>query len=76
MKSLGKLNSDQFALAMYLINQKMKGIDPPSQLAPEMIPPSMRSSTDTAAFGITVSNIIQIVHGTEGHSGAALASKK
>lgn len=53
VKSLGKLNSDQFALAMYLINQKIKGIDPPLQLTPEMIPPSMRSGTDTAAFGIT-----------------------
>ncbi|CAC5399125.1 EPS15 [Mytilus coruscus] len=53
MKGLGKLNSEQFALAMYLINLKMKGIEPPTQLTPEMIPPSMRSGTDTAAFGIT-----------------------
>lgn len=55
IKGLGKLNSEQFALAMYLINLKMKGVDPPTQLTPEMIPPSMRSGTDTAAFGITVS---------------------
>lgn len=54
-KNLGKLNADEFALAMYLIDKKMKGIDPPSQLTPEMIPPSCRSGTDTAAFGITVS---------------------
>ncbi|CAG2189399.1 EPS15 [Mytilus edulis] len=53
IKGLGKLNSEQFALAMYLINLKMKGVDPPTQLTPEMIPPSMRSGTDTAAFGIT-----------------------
>lgn len=38
----GKLNSEQFALAMWLIDRKKKGIDPPQVLAPEMIPPSMR----------------------------------
>ncbi|KAL4235983.1 hypothetical protein ACF0H5_004371 [Mactra antiquata] len=54
MKSIGKLNSDQFALAMYLVQQKLKGIDPPTQLTPEMIPPSLRtgSAADTAAFGV------------------------
>lgn len=38
----GKLNNEQFALAMWLIDRKKKGIDPPQALAPEMIPPSMR----------------------------------
>jgi epidermal growth factor receptor substrate 15 len=39
---IGKLNTEQFALAMWLIDRKKKGIDPPQVLAPEMIPPSMR----------------------------------
>ena len=41
-KALGKLNAEQFALAMYLIQQKLKGVDPPDVLSPEMVPPSMR----------------------------------
>uniref|UniRef100_A0A8C2G6Z5 Epidermal growth factor receptor pathway substrate 15 n=1 Tax=Cyprinus carpio TaxID=7962 RepID=A0A8C2G6Z5_CYPCA len=40
---IGKLSRDQFALALYLINQKLsKGVDPPQTLSPEMIPPSDR----------------------------------
>ncbi|XP_041359272.1 epidermal growth factor receptor substrate 15-like 1 isoform X2 [Gigantopelta aegis] len=54
MNSTGKLNSDLFALAMYLVQQKLKGVDPPGALTPEMIPPSMRpkSTADTATFGV------------------------
>ncbi|XP_076463318.1 uncharacterized protein LOC143295483 isoform X2 [Babylonia areolata] len=50
----GKLNGEQFALAMHLIQQKMKGVELPAQLAPEMIPPSVRTQTgvDPAAFGV------------------------
>ncbi|XP_059840238.1 epidermal growth factor receptor substrate 15 isoform X1 [Hypanus sabinus] len=37
----GKLNKEQFALALHLINQKLtKGIDPPQVLTAEMMPPS------------------------------------
>uniref|UniRef100_A0A8B9QXE8 Epidermal growth factor receptor pathway substrate 15 n=1 Tax=Anas platyrhynchos TaxID=8839 RepID=A0A8B9QXE8_ANAPL len=43
-KDCGKLSKEQFALAFYLINQKLtKGIDPPQALTPEMIPPSDRN---------------------------------
>lgn len=42
MKQTGKLTSEQFALAMWLIQQKLAGKDPPAQLTSEMIPPSMR----------------------------------
>ena len=38
----GKLTSEQFALAHWLIDRKKRGIDPPQVLAPEMIPPTMR----------------------------------
>ncbi|KAG8454935.1 hypothetical protein GDO86_001234, partial [Hymenochirus boettgeri] len=44
-RQMGKLNKDQFALAMYLIQQKVsKGIDPPQVLSPDMIPPTERST--------------------------------
>ncbi|XP_060083645.1 uncharacterized protein LOC132562884 [Ylistrum balloti] len=54
-KGAGKLNQEQFALAMYLIQKKLKGIDPPAQLSPEMVPPSMRpkQGADPTAFGVT-----------------------
>ncbi|KAL6042636.1 hypothetical protein STEG23_029738 [Scotinomys teguina] len=51
-KDCGKLSKDQFALAFYLINQKLiKGIDPPHSLTPEMIPPSDRSSLPKTIVG-------------------------
>jgi len=58
MQGLGKLTLEQFCLAMYLVQQKIKGIDPPAQLTPEMVPPSMRpgGAPDTATFGVAVSN--------------------
>ncbi|XP_071510092.1 uncharacterized protein [Diadema antillarum] len=42
IKQTGRLNSDQFALAMYLVKQSKAGITPPPQLTPEMIPPTFR----------------------------------
>ena len=38
----GKLNPEQFALAMWLISRKQAGKDPPAALTPDMVPPSMR----------------------------------
>ncbi|XP_040846668.1 epidermal growth factor receptor substrate 15-like 1 isoform X5 [Ochotona curzoniae] len=44
-RQTGKLSKDQFALAMYFIQQKVsKGIDPPQVLAPDMVPPSERGT--------------------------------
>ncbi|NXL72150.1 EP15R factor, partial [Leptocoma aspasia] len=44
-RQMGKLSKDQFALAMYLIQQKVsKGIDPPQVLSADMIPPSDRNT--------------------------------
>ncbi|XP_028982687.1 epidermal growth factor receptor substrate 15-like 1 isoform X3 [Diachasma alloeum] len=42
----GKLNKEQFALAMWLIKQKLRGTDPPQALTPEMMPPSLRKAKD------------------------------
>ncbi|KAN0062871.1 hypothetical protein ACQY0O_004692 [Thecaphora frezii] len=39
----GTLNKDEFAVAMHLINQQLAGKELPQQLAPSLIPPSMRS---------------------------------
>ncbi|XP_061895286.1 epidermal growth factor receptor substrate 15 isoform X2 [Entelurus aequoreus] len=42
---IGKLTREQFALALHLINQKLKrGLDPPQSLSLEMIPPSDRQN--------------------------------
>lgn len=38
----GKLNPEQFMLAMWLIARKQAGKDPPAALTPDMVPPSMR----------------------------------
>ena len=46
----GKLNPEQFALAMYLVQQKQAGKDPPAQLTPDMVPPSMRPKAGTPLF--------------------------
>ncbi|XP_041847999.1 epidermal growth factor receptor substrate 15-like 1 isoform X2 [Melanotaenia boesemani] len=47
-KQTGKLSREQFSLAMHFIQQKAtKGIDPPSTLTPDMIPPSERTASAT-----------------------------
>ncbi|XP_041476272.1 epidermal growth factor receptor substrate 15-like 1 isoform X1 [Lytechinus variegatus] len=54
IKLTGQLNSDQFALSMFLVKQAKSGIMPPPQLTPEMIPPTFRpkpGGTDSAALG-------------------------
>uniref|UniRef100_A0A8C2M5J9 Epidermal growth factor receptor pathway substrate 15-like 1 n=1 Tax=Cricetulus griseus TaxID=10029 RepID=A0A8C2M5J9_CRIGR len=44
-RQTGKLSKEQFALAMYFIQQKVsKGIDPPQVLSPDMVPPSERGT--------------------------------
>ncbi|GIY32500.1 epidermal growth factor receptor substrate 15-like 1 [Caerostris extrusa] len=47
IKQNGKLNSEQFALAMYLVQQKIQGIDVPTTLYSEMIPPTLRPKPST-----------------------------
>lgn len=36
------LNSEQYALANYFIKQKQSGLELPMQLAPHMVPPTLR----------------------------------
>ena len=42
IENTGRLNSDQFALAMFLIAEKVRGKEVPKELTPAMIPPSLR----------------------------------
>lgn len=51
--SSGKLNSEQFALAMHFVNKKLAtGLDAPPELTAEMVPPSFRKKS--AANEITI----------------------
>ncbi|XP_046445364.1 epidermal growth factor receptor substrate 15-like 1 isoform X2 [Daphnia pulex] len=52
----GKLNSEQFALSMWLIQQKVQGRELPTVLTPEMMPPSLRAK-DT--------NVEELTHSAE-----------
>lgn len=47
----GKLTSEQFALAMWLVERKQKGIEPPIVLEPDMIPPSLRNMNELSLIG-------------------------
>ena len=38
----GKLNSEQFALAMYLLAESVQGREPPTKLPQHLIPPTKR----------------------------------
>ncbi|XP_017010387.2 epidermal growth factor receptor substrate 15-like 1 isoform X2 [Drosophila takahashii] len=40
----GKLTVEQFALAMWFVERKQRGVDPPHVLNANMVPPSMRST--------------------------------
>ncbi|KAG6812761.1 hypothetical protein H0H92_000676 [Tricholoma furcatifolium] len=40
----GRLTRDGFAIAMYLIQKKLRGVEIPTSLPPTLVPPSMRSA--------------------------------
>lgn len=39
---------EQFSLAMWLVERKLKGIDPPTTLTTDMIPPRSRTISSSA----------------------------
>ena len=43
----GRLDMDEFAVAMHLIYRKLNGYPVPNQLPPELVPPSTRNFTDS-----------------------------
>jgi hypothetical protein len=50
MQNRGKLNSDEFAVAMHLIYGKLNGADLPRNLPENLIPPSMRNLKELSDF--------------------------
>merc|ERR1711953_172170 len=52
----GKLNPEQFALAMWFIQRKQAGRDPPAALTPDMVPPSLRPKGQDADKGGVYNN--------------------
>ncbi|KAA0718532.1 Epidermal growth factor receptor substrate 15-like 1 [Triplophysa tibetana] len=56
-KSAGKLTKEQFCLAMFLIHEKVKGVDPPRSLTPDMIPPSERGAASTPVLSGFTSSV-------------------
>lgn len=43
----GMLDSDEFALAMYLISLKIDGFDIPNELPRHLVPPAKRARSST-----------------------------
>ncbi|CAH1257083.1 EPS15L1 [Branchiostoma lanceolatum] len=60
-KQAGLLNAEQFALAMWLLQQQVKGIDPPQQLSPEMIPPSSRQAKSAGSDVTTIAKEMDVI---------------
>lgn len=54
----GKLTLEQFALAMWMVERKQKGIDPPQVLTANMVPPSMRAIVSGVDIQAQVCNYI------------------
>ena len=56
----GRLNAEQFALAMFLVAEKVRGKPLPNDLTPAMIPPSLRktylASNATSTSSATISS--------------------
>lgn len=57
VKQNGSLNGEQFALAMHFVGEKLNGSSLPVVLAPEMIPPSLRSKPSIAASGDGITTV-------------------
>ena len=78
MKQTGKLTGEQFALAMWLIQQKLAGVDPPAALTPEMVPPTLRpkplheGQTTVSTF---LKGVITCDFGSSGVPGAPIIDK-
>ena len=50
----GKLNKEQFALAMWLIKQRLRGVEPPQSLPPDMVPPSLRKPSESLVVSLKI----------------------
>lgn len=50
MQKRGKLNSDEFAVAMHLIYKKLNGYDLPKKLPDNLVPPSQKALSSLSNF--------------------------
>ena len=50
IEGTGRLNQDEFAVAMHLIHRKLNGQDLPQVLPPDLVPPSYRHLNELAAI--------------------------
>ena len=69
----GRLNLDEFAVAMHLIYRKLNGYPVPNRLPPELIPPSTRNLNDSIG---TVKSLISQEAEQRKTSGAFLQPQK
>ena len=65
----GRLNMDEFAVAMHLIYRKLNGYPVPNQLPPELVPPSTRNFADSIG---TVKSLLTQDAETRKNTGAFL----
>lgn len=69
----GRLNMDEFAVAMHLIYRKLNGYPLPAQLPPELVPPSTRSFSESIG---TVKSLLSQESDFRKNSGASLLPQK
>ncbi|KAI0005725.1 hypothetical protein F4779DRAFT_620947 [Xylariaceae sp. FL0662B] len=69
----GKLNLDEFAVAMHLIYRKLNGYPVPNTLPPELVPPSTRNFTESLG---TIKSMLNQESDFRKTSGAALLPQK
>jgi hypothetical protein len=69
----GRLNMDEFAVAMHLIYRKLNGYPVPNRLPPELVPPSTRNIADSIG---TVKSLLSQDAETRKTSGAFLQPQR
>ena len=69
----GRLDMDEFAVAMHLIYRKLNGYPVPNRLPPELVPPSTRNFTDSIG---TVKSLLYRDAETRKNTGAFLQPQK
>ncbi|KAH7306155.1 actin cytoskeleton-regulatory complex protein pan1 [Rhexocercosporidium sp. MPI-PUGE-AT-0058] len=69
----GRLNMDEFAVAMHLIYRKLNGYPLPAQLPPELVPPSTRNFNDSIG---QVKSLLSQESDFRKNSGATLLPQK
>lgn len=69
----GRLNIDEFAVAMHLIYRKLNGYPLPAQLPPELVPPSTRNFNDSIG---AVKSLLHQESDFRKNSGATLLPQK